>query len=254
MKALRFIFGGTFDPIHYGHINPLQDLAQIFEIERIFLMPNKIPAHKNIATASQQQRVDMLSLVCRENSIFNIEYFELNSSDISYTANTLARINEQHKGQKLIFIMGADSWLGIESWYKYKELVHNYHFIVIQRPLDNEQGKVTRDKSLVAVANKLALKYFWVSTEVKDQVSLAQEAWQHERCSVTFCKLALFDISSTEIRSFFKHGRDFADNLATNMSIDETPLGQARKKLPQAVFEYVLAHQIYSSNDDAIDA
>lgn len=248
MKNLRFIFGGTFDPIHYGHINPIKTLATVFDIEKVFLMPNKVPVHKNKAMASEQQRLDMLKLVCQEESLFEIERFELESSNNSYTATTLSALSKCYEEQKLIFIMGADSWLNFESWHNYQYLATHYHFIVLHRPYGpSSVTKAAKQKNLLAtVANKLGLKAFSVSTVAQDQVSLAHASWLTQNCSVTFCQLDLFDVSSSEIRTFFKHGNDFANIPTDCQRTSDVRLDHVRNKLPLPVLEYILKHNIYS--------
>jgi nicotinate-nucleotide adenylyltransferase len=243
MSELRFIFGGTFDPIHLGHTAPLKQVARVFGINRISLMPNKIPAHKSKATATEQQRLEMLNRVCQDDALFTIERYELETSDISYTANTLATLSSFSNKHKIVFIMGADSWLSFESWHCYKELAENYHFIVLDRPpLEQTSSyKDDLDASLAKVANNLGISSFWVSTTAKDQVSLAQQAWSDKDSSVTFCKFDLLDVSSSEIRSIFKHGNDFADNELVDHIKD-----RLKNKLSPSVLDYIVKQNIYS--------
>lgn len=206
------LFGGTFDPPHYGHIKPLLALAELMSLSKVLLMPNKIPAHKAQPIANESQRLEMLELVAQQHSIFEIERCELDNQEVSYTANTIKRLQKSPDEQKCVFVMGTDSWLTISSWFDSSWLVKHVHFIVLSRPSlsSNKQTKAQLHARLELIAQSLNIIHFRVSTSNRDQVSLCKAAWANTKSSVTFCDLAEYAISSTHIRSVFNHGKHLA--------------------------------------------
>ena len=89
------VYGGTFDPVHNGHIQPVKEAAQSVGIQNISLIPCHIPPHKGIPSATPEQRMEMLKLVCNEHPCFSIDECELEKSTPSYTVETLKEIRKR---------------------------------------------------------------------------------------------------------------------------------------------------------------
>lgn len=113
------IMGGTFDPIHNGHLAiALQSLKE-FSLDYVLFIPNHIPWMKsNRHITKDQDRIDMVLAAIRPYSNFQISYIEMESEGNSYTAETVTKLKEQHPDDDFYFIMGADSLFSIEKWYK----------------------------------------------------------------------------------------------------------------------------------------
>ncbi|MDN3652566.1 nicotinate-nucleotide adenylyltransferase [Thalassotalea ponticola] len=128
------IFGGTFDPIHFGHITPCKDLAQALELEQIRLMPANIPPHKANAHATSGHRLAMVKLVCQNEPLFVCDSRELNRQQASYTINSIVELATEYDNAQLFFFIGTDSLLNLHTWYQIDRLLQHCHFVVSTRP------------------------------------------------------------------------------------------------------------------------
>lgn len=135
MSALQALYGGTFDPIHFGHLRTVEALAQQVKLQRVTFMPNNVPPHRPQPVASSEQRKTMVALAIRGNPLFDMDERELLRSSPSYTAETLAQWRkEKGTSQPLAFIIGQDSLLSLPTWYQYDTLLKYCHILVCRRP------------------------------------------------------------------------------------------------------------------------
>ncbi len=135
MKSLQALFGGTFDPVHYGHLKPVETLANLIGLSRVIIMPNNVPPHRPQPEASSAQRKYMLELAIADKPLFTLDERELQRNAPSYTAQTLkAWREEQGPEAPLAFIIGQDSLLNFPSWHDYDTILDNTHLIVCRRP------------------------------------------------------------------------------------------------------------------------
>ena len=132
--TVRALFGGTFDPIHQGHIDTARALVDELKINRLHLMPNSVPPHRPQPVASAAQRLAMVELACDADPRLVPEAFELRSSEPSYTVKTLQNFKQQYPQDTLLFVMGMDSLVSLDSWYQWQSLVELAHIIVMPRP------------------------------------------------------------------------------------------------------------------------
>jgi len=128
------ILGGTFDPIHFGHINPAINAAKWLKLSQLTLLPAHIPPHKNQTTASALHRKAMVSLVCDGSPLFKLDDRELLRNSPSYTVETLKEIKKEQPQSQLFFIIGMDSLLSFTSWHQWREILSNCHLVVNARP------------------------------------------------------------------------------------------------------------------------
>lgn len=135
MADIEAIFGGTFDPIHYGHLRSAEALAMLAGLNKITLMPNNVPPHRPQPAASPAQRLEMLRLAVAGDPLFAIDDRELHRDEPSRTVDTL-RTFRQERGpqQPLAFIIGQDSLLSLNKWYQWRELPTLCHLLVCRRP------------------------------------------------------------------------------------------------------------------------
>lgn len=133
--GLQALFGGTFDPIHYGHLRPVQALAKQVGLQKVLLLPNHVPPHRPQPEASPSQRLEMVKLAIQGNPLFTIDTRELEKNSPSYTIETLTELR-QEKGstQPLAFIIGQDSLLSINTWHGWDKILDNCHLLVCSRP------------------------------------------------------------------------------------------------------------------------
>ncbi len=128
------ILGGTFDPIHYGHLKPAKQTADWLGLEQLILLPAHIPAHKQNTFATTQQRVDMVKLVCDADALFTLDARETLKNSTSYTIDTLIEINEEHPNSIIYFLMGLDSLLSFHQWHRWQDILSLCHLVVNARP------------------------------------------------------------------------------------------------------------------------
>lgn len=129
------ILGGSFDPFHYGHLSIAKAALKECGLSQIILMPTKVQPFKlGKKRASEIDRVNMVRLIAKNNENFTVSTIEAFSQDVSYTYKTLQVLSEEYDREKLHFILGTDSFLSIETWYRGEDLLKNYSFIVGVRP------------------------------------------------------------------------------------------------------------------------
>lgn len=132
--SFRALFGGTFDPIHLGHIKTALSLIDEIGISKLHLMPNAVPPHREQPRASAAQRLKMVDLACRENPKLIPEPFELTAAPPSYTINTLRSFKQRYPSDTLLFVMGMDSLVSLDKWYHWQQLTDVAHLVVMPRP------------------------------------------------------------------------------------------------------------------------
>ena len=128
------ILGGTFDPIHYGHIRPALEVKQALKLDKIWLMPNHIPPHKHRAVTSSEHRLNMVKLVCDEYSDFELCDIEIQRDTPSYTVTTLQALAQRYPDIHFTFLMGMDSLLSLTKWYQWQKLFQHCDIAVSHRP------------------------------------------------------------------------------------------------------------------------
>lgn len=133
--TLCALFGGTFDPIHYGHLRPVEALAQEVSLQQVILLPNHVPPHRPQPEANAQQRLKMVELAIAANPLFHVDDRELLRSTPSYTVDTLESFRSDLGGARpLAFIIGQDSLLSLPTWHRWLELLNICHLLVCARP------------------------------------------------------------------------------------------------------------------------
>ncbi|MDT9587414.1 MAG: nicotinate-nucleotide adenylyltransferase [Candidatus Arsenophonus melophagi] len=132
---IQALFGGTFDPIHYGHLLPIKTLAKQVGLQKVALLPNYVPPHRKQPEATVQQRLVMLQLAIKNNPLFSIDTREFKRKTPSYTFETLLSFRQQIGRQKpLAFIIGQDALLLINTWVDWQKILDLCHLLVCARP------------------------------------------------------------------------------------------------------------------------
>ena len=212
--AIGFL-GGTFDPIHFGHLRPAIEIQQALKLNTLYLMPNYISPHKSNSYATPQQRIAMVKLAIQHIPNLQINTQELLRESPSYTVDTLRELRQQYPNTPLCFIMGMDSLIQLDSWYQFEKILNYCHLIISHRP-----GWTPQFNSAV---NNLLQQY-----QTKDPNVLHQQLCG----SIYFQKTTQLAISSSEIRSL----------LALNKSIDFLT--------PPAVCDFIKTQGCYQQLND----
>ncbi|MDQ7072538.1 MAG: nicotinate-nucleotide adenylyltransferase [Gammaproteobacteria bacterium] len=127
------ILGGTFDPIHFGHLRPALDVAEQLGLERIHLIPSARPPHRSEPQASPEQRLTMLQLAVKNNPQFVVDDRELHREGHSYTVDTLVSLRQDFPECPLYLMLGTDAFSHIQTWHHWQELLELAHIVVMQR-------------------------------------------------------------------------------------------------------------------------
>ena len=130
------IYGGTFDPVHNGHIEVARRVLKLFELDEVIFVPACVPPHKrNANITSAFHRFAMLALATEADQRLLVSTIELDAPQQPYAVETVERMSAALGTEtELFFLMGADSWLEITSWHEWQRLLRLCHFIVVTRP------------------------------------------------------------------------------------------------------------------------
>jgi len=129
------ILGGTFDPIHYGHIAAAECARDAFQLDRIILVPSARPPHKDMdGVLDSHHRYEMVQLAAQDNAHFEVSSLELERQGLSYTVETVASCLQIYPGAEIFFILGVDALLLINTWKDLDRLVNLCKFIIVTRP------------------------------------------------------------------------------------------------------------------------
>ncbi|TWX73107.1 nicotinate-nucleotide adenylyltransferase [Colwellia sp. C1TZA3] len=205
------LLGGTFDPIHLGHILPAQETAHWLGAKQLHLIPAHIPPHKTSTHANAKQRAKMVALVCDESQLFTLDDRELKRQSRSYTVDTLQQIKAEQPKADLYFIMGMDSLLSFTKWHRWQDILTLCNLVVNIRP------------GYPHLALEAALEPALTSRLI---YSLAQ-LQRRQTGQILIHESSPVDISSTTIRAKIKAGLN------------------ASQYLPQCVHDYIEQHKLY---------
>lgn len=188
-QAIGFL-GGTFDPVHFGHLRPALEIQQALKLQALYLMPNYIPPHKTGSVASAQQRIDMVKLAIAATPHLQIDMQELLRDTPSYSIDTFKLLRAQHPHTPLCFIMGMDSLLSFDTWYQYQDILSYCHLIISHRPGWTPQFNPTVQALLQ-----------------QHQVDNADDLHQQLAGCIYFQSTSQLAISSSDIRQCLKDGQ-----------------------------------------------
>lgn len=217
MHSLQALYGGTFDPVHYGHLKPVEILANLIGLQRVTIMPNNVPPHRPQPEATSEQRKEMLALAIADKPLFRLDKRELRRDTPSWTSQTLQEWRaEQGPDQPLAFIIGQDSLLNFPTWHKYETILENSHLLVCRRPgypltMHEAQNQQWLEDHLTANVEDL-------HNQPAGKIYLAETPW--------------FDISATLIR----------ERLQQGLACDDL--------LPAPVLAYIHTHGLYQKSAD----
>ncbi len=173
--ALTAIFGGTFNPFHIGHYEMLTALQNDEQIEKIFVMPDRIPPHKVCDfMADDKFRTEMCRIVCEDFSKAELCLIEFEREGKSYSYDTVIDLKQRYKDKDFVFVCGGDMLVTFQQWYKYEELMKEIPFIAFRRSdIDNslfdsyvkslsEKGmRITVMKEIIPAVSSTEIRTDW---------------------------------------------------------------------------------------------
>ena len=134
LKPLLGIFGGTFDPVHFGHLRPALDVKQALNLEQVRFLPNNVPPHREQPWLDVAMRKSLLELALLEMPGFELDCRELEREGKSYMVDTLASLHEDFPEHHLCLILGMDAFSGLHQWFQWQLILEQCHIVVIGRP------------------------------------------------------------------------------------------------------------------------
>jgi nicotinate-nucleotide adenylyltransferase len=219
------IYGGTFDPVHLGHIEIARRVAQLFGIEIVIFVPALLAPHKlTRAVSSHLHRYAMLVLATENEPRLMVSTFELEASGRRYTVDTVAHFQSQFAGTaELFFIMGADSWSEITTWRDWERLLSMTNHIVVTRPA----FELGIDHLPAAVRKRIM--------DLRGAAGPDKVAGPVRNGTIFISDAVMMDVSATDIRRAATEGR-FSDLV---------------RWVPGPVAEYVKKYSLYRDSNEA---
>jgi nicotinate-nucleotide adenylyltransferase len=131
---MHCILGGTFDPVHFGHLRPALEVQQALGVESVHLVPCHTPPHRAAPRASPQQRLTLLRAAVADEPALTIDERELQRGGSSYMVDTLAALREERLRQPLCLALGMDAFAELHTWKRWREIAQLCHLVVMRRP------------------------------------------------------------------------------------------------------------------------
>ena len=212
------ILGGTFDPIHFGHLRIAEEICEEMELEKVLLIPGALPPHKYEKSITPfHDRLAMTRIAAQDSSLLEVLDLEGRRNGPSYSIETLREIHRLYKDNvDIFFIIGMDAFLEIKTWKEYKNLFKESNFVVLKRP-----GFSFEELEPFIISMEVGFK------RMSDSNTFATPSGN----LLIYKEATLMDISSTRIREMVAAGRSI------------------RFLLPEAVRVYIIEKSLYGTNE-----
>ena len=196
------LFGGTFNPVHMGHVQVIREVKEKFGLDKIFLIPSAFPPHKETeGIIDGLDRIEMIRLAFSDDPDFVVSDVELKRSGFSYTIDTVRHFKSIFpENTKLYFIVGLDAFLEVDTWKSYKDLFLLIPFIVMSRAATGQRDTALQWKHLGS----------YIKSKISDEYrhSASRSCYIHDvKQPVFLFEITPVEISSTEIRERIRKGR-----------------------------------------------
>lgn len=212
------ILGGTFNPIHYGHLAAGEEVRDRLKLDRMLFIPSFLPPHKqDEAVPSAIHRMEMVRLAVGGNPAFELSDLEIRRGGQSYTIDTIEELRRANPGAELFFLTGIDTFLEIKSWNDWERLLTLCSFVVLSRPGYRFTDLLKNDFMKPAEQQLMQL----------DRGELLHSVVSAKRFTLYLELIPLFEISSTDIRNRVKEGKSI------------------KYLLPEAVETYIIENNLY---------
>jgi nicotinate-nucleotide adenylyltransferase len=207
------IFGGTFDPVHIGHLRAAEEVRERYALEGVYLVPSNIPPHKNSeGTSTPDLRLAMLRKAVRGNRYLRISEMEITRGGISYSIDTIRAFEK--KFRDIYFLVGIDAFAEIVTWRTYEEIFSHTNIVVMARP--------TQGQPAAAMA--------FPSEVLKGIRTIDDSVFEHHSGKRIYVhRVTQLDISSTRIRESVRNGESI------------------RYLVPGAVEKFIIQRRLYTN-------
>ena len=197
MPRIIGVFGGTFDPVHNGHVLTISELLDKLPFEKILVIPNFQPPHKESSQVSYKHRYEMASMAFKDIPKTMVDSREYLREGPSYAIETVKEVLSEEEGARIVMIVGSDSFVDIHSWYKWKELINLVDFVIMKRP-DLPLSKNMKAKNLVNVKG------------------FKKDLFEESKLNILEIEVTPFKISSSSIREKISEGKK-VDHLVNTL-------------------------------------
>ncbi len=184
------IFGGTFDPVHIGHLRPVLEVLEDLALDEIRLIPCHVPPHRAVPVASPMQRLAMLEMAIQGEPGLRVDDRELHRAGPSYTVDTLTSLRAELGNKPLCLLLGMDAFTGLNTWHRWRELITLAHIIVMHRP--GSQPPAQGDVAALLAEHRT------------NNIALLRA---HPAGHILLKEVTQLDISATHIRTLIKEGK-----------------------------------------------
>jgi nicotinate-nucleotide adenylyltransferase len=223
MKHLG-IFGGTFNPIHFGHLRVAVDVLEKFELDTIIFIPSAQPPHKSYSNiANAFDRLKMTQLAIHSYPLFECSNIETKRQGVSYTIETIQEMRILHPGNvQFYYLIGIDAFFAIHTWKSFEKLFDIIPFIVMSRPEISNHSMLANNTNLIDYIQQTISREYQHSEQNKRMIHPSKQP-------VYYCQVTALDISSSKIRTYLKKGQSI------------------QYLLPDYVHKYIIENKIYQT-------
>ncbi|PLX66154.1 MAG: nicotinate (nicotinamide) nucleotide adenylyltransferase [Denitrovibrio sp.] len=208
------LFGGTFNPIHMGHLALAENVTNSLELDNMLFIPSKIPPHKVGNVLDPEKRLEMVSMVADKlGERYSVSDYEIATDGVSYTLKTLKHFRSEYPNDEIFFACGTDIFATIESWYEYQDLFEYVNFVVVSRSM------VSFGKMLESIPEPL-----------HERVIREDQFAGEKSGKIILYEMPPVDISSTDIREVLE-------------------ASYRKANLPEVVYEYISEKGLYRGNE-----
>jgi len=206
------ILGGTFNPIHHGHLRLALELYERLDLAKVLLIPSAHPPHRAQPSVSSQRRLEMVRAAIRGVEGLSVDDREVRRQGVSYTVNTLDSFREEYPHRPLCLILGMDAFLGLPSWHEWERLITLAHLLVVRRPDTPKK-----------IPEKHVMQYFFDKYHI-----LSAEHFKKQTAGMIWmAEIPALAISATQIRDLIATGKN------------------PHYLLPPAVLDIINTHHLY---------
>lgn len=210
--------GGTFNPIHYGHLRPAEEIRERLKLNKVLFIPSARPPHKDSEIIEPHHRLEMARLAIRYNSFFDVSPIEVERIGKSYSIRTLEEILKNYGGE-LFFLLGIDAFLEVPTWREADKLFSLANLVILLRPSYSFQS-LSKSPYLRFLTNSILI-------ELDQGIRQSYRKVSENGKSICFERVISLDISSTFIRKNIRAGRSI------------------KYLLPDPVESYIITHRLY---------
>ncbi|MBI4654829.1 MAG: nicotinate-nucleotide adenylyltransferase [Nitrospirae bacterium] len=235
------VFGGTFNPIHYGHLRTAEEVREKLGLDKIIFIPTGKPPFKKPELAPARHRYEMIRTAIKDNPFFDVSDIEIKRRGVSYSVDTMQRLVEKHKDAEFFFIVGIDAFFDLPLWREPDKLISLTKLVVISRPtfsfadLSSSPYLKGVSKKILKELDRRDRSMFSFPVRKKALPSMCNKIYNepskgvYTGKKVFLCKITGLDISASHMRALIRSRNSI------------------KYLLPDSVESYIISNELYKS-------